>query len=92
MTVTQAAKVWLETKRKLRPLEKQNKAAAEVLKEYFRTSGNRRFRGVVYALSTYTTLDLDKARAELGPTKTKACEVTRTRETLSPVEQLSDAG
>ncbi len=84
MTVTEAAKSWLEAKRKLVPLETQRDTAAEVLKEYFRRSGKPSFKGVGYAVSTYRALSTSMARAALGA-KAAACEETRERETLSVV-------
>lgn len=85
MTLSEAAKQWLAARADAKDAERRVDEAAEVLKEYFRRSGKTKFRGVGYAMSTYTTLDLKKARALLGAKAVEA-EVPRTRETLSPVE------
>lgn len=82
MTVTEAAKVWAETKAELAVLEPKLKASAEVLKKFFRTKGTTSFRKVGYAKATYTALDTNLARAALGD-KVSECEVERERETLS---------
>jgi hypothetical protein len=85
VTPTAAAKQWLETlpTQKEQDRERQHDEAAKVLKEHCRTKGLPKFRGVQYASSTYTALDIAKARELLG-NKASQAEVTRTRETLSP--------
>lgn len=82
MTVTEAAKVWAETKAELAVLEPKLKTAAEVLKKHFRAKGTTSFRKVGYAKATYRQLDAGLARAVLGD-KASECEVERERETLS---------
>lgn len=82
MTVTEAAKVWTETKAQMAVLEPKLKTAADVLKKHFRAKGTTSFRKVGYAKTTYTALDTALARAALGD-KAKDCEVPRDRETLS---------
>lgn len=85
MSPTTAAREWLEAKAQRDAAQRRVDASAKVLKEYFRARPKvRRFRGVEYASSSYTALDTDKARELLGPRVAEA-EVTRTRETLSPV-------
>lgn len=67
MSVTEAAKVWEESKRILDEHKPRLEAAAEVLKEYFRTNGKSTYRGrISYALSKRKRLDTKKVKAELG--------------------------
>jgi hypothetical protein len=67
MNVTEAAKVWENSKREIDRLKPQLDQAAEVLKEYFRANKKRDFRGRIgYAVSTRVQLDSAKVKAELG--------------------------
>lgn len=91
MTVTEAARVWVATKRKLARLDaeiRQAKAAEDVLKTHFAATGKTSFRGIGYARTTFEALDVGLARAELGA-KAAKCTVTRTRETLSLLEPVA---
>lgn len=88
MNVTEAARQWAEYKRKVAALGPEPKAAAEVLKQWFRDHPDKpTFKGIAYAFSTYVGLDLDKVRAELTAKQLARCEQPRTRETLSLLER-----
>lgn len=79
MTVAEAAKLWLE----LHPRQRELKAATQVLKDHLRKTKTGRYRNLIgYACSIYTSLDSELVRKELGA-RVSACEVERTRETLS---------
>lgn len=67
MTVTEAAKVWLEEKPEIDRRTARMKAAAEVLKTYFEKTGKQDYRGKIgYAVLSRRQLDTDKVKAELG--------------------------
>ncbi|MGH2811489.1 MAG: hypothetical protein ACRDI1_02085 [Actinomycetota bacterium] len=84
MTPAQAAKEWLAAKAILEEHEPRLKAAAEVLKEYFRRTGKFRFRGVLYAVSSYSQFDVKAARSDPDLwSRAKKYLVRRKRETLS---------
>lgn len=90
MTVTEAAEAWKTYKRKLKALGPEPKAAAEVLKVWFRAHPDKPvFKGVGYASSPTSGLDLDMVRAELDPKALRRCATTGTRETLSLLEPVA---
>lgn len=94
MTPTAAARQWLDADRALAEVahhERLRSDAAKVLKEHMRDRALQRFRGIGYASVTYESLDTAKARELLGPTKTSAATVTRTRETLSDLKRTPKA-
>lgn len=82
MKVTEAAATWAECKTAIAEAEKRMRPATEALKAHFRAKGTTSFKGVAYAKSTYTALDVALAREALGK-KAQACEVERERESLS---------
>ncbi len=92
MNVTEAARQWAEYQRaKAAWLAKHGpepKAAAEVLKAWFRGHPDKRaYKGVAYSCAPTSRLDPDLVRAELDPKVLRRCEVTGTRETLSLVPE-----
>lgn len=82
MKVTEAAATWVECKTAIAEAEKRMKPATEALKAHFRSRTSTSFKGVGYSKTTYTALDVEAARKALGD-KAAACEVERSRETLS---------
>lgn len=83
MNVTEAARVFESTKRELDDLTAQNKAARDVLLEWFRTSGKQAYKNRIgYGLATYLALDTDAVKAHLGDGLGEF-QVRRQRETLS---------
>lgn len=92
MNVTQAAEAWKDYKRKVKALGPEPKAAAEVLKAWFRAHPDKPvYKGVGYASSPTSGLDLDMVRAELSPQALKRCATTGKRETLSLLEPVAPA-
>lgn len=96
MNVTQAAEEWAAYQRKkaawLARHGPEPKAAATVLKEWFRTHPDKRsFRDVSYSSTPTERLDLDLVRAELDPKVLARCKVSGTRETLSLIERPAAA-
>lgn len=87
MTLAEAARLYQELRPELGRLAKEVGEAEAVLKAHFRHPGARKvYRGIAYALTTYQALDISKAREALGP-RAAACQVERTRETLTIVEE-----
>jgi hypothetical protein len=67
LTLAQAAAQWIKAKRAERKIAAELKAAAEVLKDHFRSSGKHTYNDQIsYAVTTRTTLDTDKVKAHLG--------------------------
>lgn len=92
MNITEAARQWAEYQRKKAALGPEPKEAATTLKAWFRAHPDKSvFRGIAYAFSTYTGLNLDKVRAELSPKQLARCEEPRERETLSLLERAVPA-
>ncbi len=87
MTLPEAAKTWIETKQQLQELEPKLKAAAAVLKEYFRRTGRSRRGRISYALTTYRSLDQATLEEEVGIEAVERCKVQRERETLSLLDE-----
>ena len=86
MTVAEAAEQWLAAKKAKKAAETKLAPAEKVLKEHFRKTGRATYKDLVaYSKTTYTGIDLDAVRAELGK-KIERFEVTRERETLSPLK------
>lgn len=84
MKLTEAADIWKEHKPAAKHHQSQVEKAEKVLKEYFRKSGKTTYRGIGYTSAEFTALDTAKARELLGE-KASDAEVTRTRETLTPL-------
>lgn len=83
MTVAEAAEQWVAAKRAAKAADARLKPAARVLLDHFRRTGRAAYKDMVaYSRTTYTGLDLELVRAELGR-RAERCEVTRERETLS---------
>lgn len=83
MKLADAAAVYADTTRQIKVLDAQRTAAADVLKEHFRSGGKPVYRGWIgYAISTYVGLDTAKVKAELAD-RLDEFQVTRSRETLS---------
>lgn len=90
MNVTEAAEAWKTYKRKLKGIGPEPKAAAEVLKTWFRAHPDKVvFKGVGYASSPTERLDPDLVRAELDPKALRRVTVPGTRETLSLLEPVA---
>lgn len=92
MNVTEAARQWVEYQRaKAAWLAKHGpepKAAADVLKRWFRDHPDKRvYRGIAYSSAPTSRLDPELVRAELDPKALQRCTVPGTRETLSLVEK-----
>lgn len=88
MNVTEAARAWSDYKRRLAALGPEPKAAAEVLKQWFRAHPDKpTYKGIAYAFSTHVGLNLDTVRSELTAKQLARCEEPRTRETLSLLER-----
>ena len=83
MTPAVAARVWILTQRIIKGVERANEAAANVLKEHFRSSGKPTYLGIGYAQTSYDRLDVKLARDRLGPEGTRACTVPSPRESLT---------
>lgn len=68
MTVSQAAKVFEETKKEMARLKPQNEAARDVLLEYFEKNPNKRdYNGRIgFSESTREVLDTASVKAFLG--------------------------
>lgn len=67
MTVTEAAKVWVETKREMQRLEPQLKAAGEILKAHAEKTKKSDYRGLIgFGRKGRTILDKDKIAAHFG--------------------------
>ena len=87
MNVTEAAHVYEQTKRELDELTVRNKAAKDVLLDWFRSSGKQSFRGRIgYGLATYLALDTDAVKAHLAD-DLPDFQVRRQRETLSLLKE-----
>jgi hypothetical protein len=82
VTPAAAAREFLEVDGPYKELNARREAASKVLREHFRKSKTTKYRGVLYACSTFTGFDIPTARQLLG-NKASQAEVTRTRETLS---------
>lgn len=90
MNVTDAFDAWKDYRRRLKALGPEPKAAADVIKRWFREHPEKVVhKGVGYASSTFERLDPDLARAELDPKALKRCMVPGTRETLSLLEPVA---
>lgn len=86
MTVAEAAEQWLAAKKAAKAADAKLKPAAKVLLEHFRKTGRTSYKDqVAYSRTTYTGVDLEAVRAELGK-KIERFEVQRERETLSPLK------
>lgn len=86
MTVAEAAEQWLKAKKAAKAAEAQMAPAKKVLLDHFRKTGRATYKDLVaYSRTTYTGVDLDAVRAELGK-KMDRFEVVRERETLSPLK------
>jgi hypothetical protein len=67
LTVAKAADQWEAAKRKMQALQVELDAAAGVLKDYFRASNRRDYKGRIgYSLAVQHRLDTEKVKAELG--------------------------
>ena len=91
MNVTEAARQWAAYQRaKAAWVAKHGpepKAAADVLKAWFRAHPDRRvYKGIAYSTAPTSRLDPNLVRAELDPKALARVTVPGTRETLSLVE------
>lgn len=87
MTLTEAAKTWLECRSffdRHREKKRLMKEAEEVLREHFDKTKRSKFRGVGCSRSPYTALSVKAVRKELGE-GAKRFEEERERVTLYPL-------
>lgn len=85
MNVADACDQWLKARALAKDAERDKKEAEIVLKAWFAKTGKPSYAGrIAHSVSIYRALDSDLARAALGK-KVAACEVVRTRETLTPL-------
>ncbi len=86
MTVAEAAEQWLAAKRDAKAAEARLAPAKRVLLEHFRKTERSTYKDLIaYSRTTYSGVDLEALRAELGK-KIERFEVTRERETLSALK------
>lgn len=85
MTLDEAARQFIHSRRRIRQLKAIEEAAAAKLKAHFRKTKRSEFAGVGYAKTTQQQLDTAAVKELLGE-KLSAFQKSVTRETLSILE------
>lgn len=89
MNLAQAAEAFLDAKARKTRAEADLREPERILKEHFRSTGNKSYRNLVaYQCSTYQALDTSLAKELLGHRVAEAM-VERTRETLLPLKDAA---
>lgn len=88
MTPASAAKQFIEADAAYKAANAAREEAKSVLLEHFKKTGTATYKGVQYAVSSFTAIDNQLVRDVLGK-RLVDVQVTRTRETLSPIPKAA---